>query len=85
MEAIGRNREKAVFKRLYEEKKSHFVAVYGRRRIGKTFLIKNYFKTFSFQHTGIANVGMTEQLETFSNSLQNYSSKKIPQPSSWAL
>lgn len=83
MEAIGRNREKAIFKRLYEEEKSHFVAVYGRRRIGKTFIIKNYFKTFTFQHTGIANVGMTEQLEAFSNSLHNYSSKKTPQANSW--
>ncbi len=69
MEAVGRKREKALFQRLFEEKRLHFTAVYGRRRIGKTFLIKSHFKTFAFHHTGIANVGMNEQLDTFSKSL----------------
>ena len=36
---IGRNRELNEFKRLYISRKPEFVAVYGRRRVGKTFLV----------------------------------------------
>ncbi len=54
---IGREKE---LKRLIELKnsyKSEFVAVYGRRRVGKTMLIRQVFeKDFVFQATAIANV-----------------------------
>lgn len=48
---------------------AELVAVYGRRRVGKTFLIKNYFqakKCVYFQITGIKNGALSGQLERFS-------------------
>lgn len=69
MQAVGRQREKALFQKLFEEKRSHFTAVYGRRKIGKTFLIKSHFQNLHISSYRIANVGMNEQLDTFSKSL----------------
>ena len=83
MEAVGRTREKDLLKKLEDEKKSHFVAIYGRRRIGKTFLIRNYFKTFNFYHTGIANVDTSNQLTEFHKSLEQYAGKSIVKPTTW--
>jgi len=46
---IGREEEKYIFNQCIESKKPEFVAVFGRRRVGKTFLIREYFKhQFSF-------------------------------------
>ena len=39
---VGRLREKALLKDLIQSKKAEFIAVYGRRRVGKTFLIKRF-------------------------------------------
>ena len=50
---IGRENEKIEIETAIDSDKSEFVAVYGRRRVGKTFLIRevcNY--SFSFEHTG---------------------------------
>jgi AAA+ ATPase superfamily predicted ATPase len=53
---IGRKEEQAELQEIVESKQSEFVAVFGRRRVGKTFLIKEFFNNkFSFFHTGIAN------------------------------
>ena len=83
MDTIGRIKEKQLLEKLQVEMKSHFVAVYGRRRIGKTFLIRNYFKTFNFYHTGIASVDMSNQLTEFHKSLEQYATKSIAKPTTW--
>ena len=41
---IGRKEEQKTLQDCYESNKPEFVAVYGRRRIGKTFLVKQFFK-----------------------------------------
>ena len=41
---IGRKEEQKTLQDFYESNKQEFVAVYGRRRIGKTFLEKQFFK-----------------------------------------
>lgn len=52
---------------------SEFIAVYGRRRVGKTFLIRSFFKNkFTFDVTGLANSNYKEQLASF-----HYSLKKV--------
>ena len=52
---IGRTPEKQVLLNALESDKSEFVAVYGRRRVGKTYLIRETFDyRFTFQHTGLA-------------------------------
>ena len=52
---IGRKRELAQLRNAYESEYSEFVAVYGRRRVGKTFLVREAFDyNFTFQHAGLA-------------------------------
>jgi hypothetical protein len=69
---IGRSDEQEQLKELMESKKAEFIAVYGRRRIGKTYLIKNYIDSFScvfFHVTGIQKGPMKNQLEVFAKAL----------------
>jgi hypothetical protein len=68
---IGREQEQKLLETAYVSKRAEFVAVYGRRRVGKTFLIRHVFsRCFFFQHTGIANVGRKEQLAGFLGALR---------------
>lgn len=70
---IGRTKEIKQLKEHLQSDKSEFVAVYGRRRVGKTFLIRQVFNNeFTFYLTGLANVGMTEQLTLFHAEMQTY-------------
>lgn len=63
---IGREKEMRMLRESLNSQKSEFVAVYGRRRVGKTYLIREAFNNnFSFYLTGIANVGMKRQLAEF--------------------
>lgn len=67
MKVIGRTLEKKQLATLVENKKPSFLAVYGRRRVGKTFLIKEYFNhKFTFYATGLANSTTKAQLINFS-------------------
>ena len=67
---IGRKEEIARLNRAYNSEYSEFVAVYGRRRIGKTFLIRETFKEgFTFQYSGVFKASNKEQLEMFYKSL----------------
>lgn len=67
---IGRKEEIAKLKRAYDSEYSEFVAVYGRRRIGKTFLIRETFKdSFTFQYSGVFKATNKEQLKMFHKSL----------------
>ena len=46
---VGRKREIKMLRNAAESKSSEFVAVYGRRRVGKTFLIRETFNSnFTF-------------------------------------
>lgn len=81
---IGRKKEKEELWDAYKAEYSKFVAVYGRRRVGKTFLIRETFDySFTFQHTGFANGKMKDQLLSFKASLQNVSGKKYLQFKNW--
>ena len=63
---VGRAEEIALLHSLEQSDRSAFVAVYGRRRVGKTFLIRSFYEApFAFQLTGIANVGTEQQLVNF--------------------
>lgn len=69
---IGRNREIQILRAAAEDRESHFIAVYGRRRIGKTFLIREvYGYRFTFQHAGLADGNLKEQLFAFDASLKD--------------
>ncbi len=73
---IGREREKSMLDKYYKSGKAEFIAIYGRRRIGKTFLIRKYFNNdFSFDMTGVLEGGRSEQMTAFHSALQSYGYK----------
>ena len=76
---IGRKTEIEELNTLYHSKKAEFVAVYGRRRVGKTYLIKELFRDkMAFYHTGMSPIDsdgsnlLQDQLKSFHNSLLRY-------------
>ena len=84
---VGRKKEIKELNRLYESNKAEFVAVYGRRRVGKTFLIDSVFDgRYSFRHAGLSPVegnktnAMHNQLDHFYKSLLNYGMQKCEKP-----
>jgi uncharacterized protein len=82
-ELVGREHEVKILNDLLSSDRSELVAMYGRRRIGKTFLIKQVYKKHtSFELTGLHNANLTEQLENFSEVLKkNYPHNYVPK--SW--
>lgn len=66
MELIGREEEKQTIIELYESNESSFLAIYGRRRVGKTFLVrKTLSDKITFSYSGKANINKRTQLNSF--------------------
>ena len=81
---IGRKEEQKTLQDCYESNKPEFVAVYGRRRIGKTFLVKQFFKEkFDFYFTGAYQATKKDQLFNFKMTLESYSGVKRKTPQTW--
>ena len=81
---IGRQREVALLQEIYESPRAEFVAVYGRRRIGKTYLIDKFFgDKYDFYMTGIYEGTRKEQLVNFAHQLEFYSHKEQKTPKDW--
>lgn len=81
---IGRKSEIEVINEALNSKESEFIAVYGRRRVGKTYLIRNAFAgRIAFQHTGLANAGRIGQLEAFRASLSDGRLPGCPAFATW--
>ena len=84
MELIGRYEEQMALQQYVDSEKPEFVVVYGRRRVGKTYLIKEFFnQSFGFYHTGLANAKKGEQLANFNVTLNHYGKMPYPQAKSW--
>lgn len=76
---IGRKYEQHLITERCQSGKAELIAVYGRRRVGKTFLVRKMFDDkFAFSFTGMYEVSRLGQLEHFRNTLQQYSGKSIP-------
>ena len=76
--------------RLYNSNKAELVAVFGRRRVGKTYLINHFFKNdFVFKHTGLSpeddteNLQLNRQLMQFYTSLLFYGLSDEKKPQNW--
>jgi len=70
MKIIGRKQEQEELRRLTESAQPEFVAIYGRRRVGKTYLVRSFYQdNFTFYTTGIARSNRKEQLRHFSTAL----------------
>lgn len=81
---IGRRAEIKALKASYESDFSEFVTVYGRRRIGKTFLVNEVFGyEFSFHCAGLKGEGMKRQLENFRFALRRHGHENCPKLTSW--
>lgn len=67
---VGRADELNRLTNYYESKKSEFVALFGRRRVGKTFLVKSLFATeFAFYATGILDGDAATQIQIFNSEI----------------
>ena len=93
---IGREEELATISRLYSSERSEFLAIYGRRRVGKSFLIEEALENkITFMAVGLyqkidkdspekVESYRQKQLAHFYNSLKEYGlSEGNPSPTSW--
>ena len=59
---IGRKEEQRLLNELAASGEAEFVVIYGRRRIGKTYLVRETFEDgFFFSYTGVANRNARQQ------------------------
>jgi len=85
---IGRYEELSLLEEKLTSVSSEFIAVYGRRRVGKTYLIKQFFSKQTgiyFEQTGINDGSLREQLIIFSKCLSKafYKNAKMGVPKNW--
>ena len=93
---IGRNKEITLLNNLYDSGSAELVALYGRRRVGKTFLVDELFNDrITFRHAGLSPIDirstdesgrksrMKDQLKHFYRSLTEQGMEKHGCPSSW--
>ena len=82
---IGRKKEQDRIMECIQADRSRLIVVYGRRRVGKTFLIRESFDyKFTFTHTGLEKGGYREQLSEFWHSLKRQWKADCRMPSSWS-
>lgn len=80
---IGRHEEKRLLTQYVDSGRSEFIALFGRRRVGKTFLVRNFFQNdFAFDVTGVLEGSRNEQFSVFYTALKayGYEGKK---PTTW--
>jgi AAA+ ATPase superfamily predicted ATPase len=81
---IGRQYEIECLQEVLESKESELVVIYGRRRVGKTFLVNEFFDNqFDFKLTGVFNESSKVQLKRFSAVLEEYSGLHSDEPENW--
>jgi AAA+ ATPase superfamily predicted ATPase len=84
MEIVGRREEQRQLKEYYKARMPHFLVVYGRRRVGKTFLVRETFRgKFCFYFTAYANLEKSRQLFRFNVSLREHGEKDYPVAADW--
>lgn len=85
-ELIGRLEEQAILRNAFASREAEMVAVFGRRRVGKTFLVKQtYREHIIFELTGLQNATNAEQLKNFSRQLTQSMKLAVPakEPADW--
>lgn len=82
---IGRKKEIEKIERLLHSGRSEFLAVTGRRRVGKTYLVDSLLKSrYCFSMTGIQNGSLAAQLVNFAVKLSEYDGTNAPRnPDNW--
>lgn len=83
---IGRENEYKALKEFFNSDRSEFIAVYGRRRVGKTFLVRTAAEDrFAFFVTGVHKASKSDQLINFAIALQRYSGQDLSVQKNWIL
>ncbi|UYQ92330.1 ATP-binding protein [Chitinophaga horti] len=83
---VGRIQEQAILAEKLSSGEAELIAIYGRRRVGKTFLIRTYFKDkIAFELTGVHEAAFRHQLLNFGFALQSAMKAKLPvaTPENW--
>ncbi len=81
---IGRIEEKNLLLHYENTDKSEFVAVYGRRRVGKTFLVREVLKSYiDFEFTGMYEMPAKVQREEFQNEINKRNNENGKAPANW--
>ena len=83
---VGRKKEQAILMEALQSGEPEMVAVIGRRRVGKTFLIKEVYRDhLIFEVTGLQDANLDKQLDHFSFTLSRYVESNVPlkKPVSW--
>lgn len=81
---IGRKKEIDLLNAYAMSERAEFVAIYGRRRVGKTFLVNHVFKDkMAFSMTGIMNGNIEAQLFAFSDAMDSYGNPLEKRPENW--
>ncbi|MEI6188352.1 MAG: ATP-binding protein, partial [Alphaproteobacteria bacterium] len=86
---LGRQEEIGLLRRILQSDSQEFLAVYGRRRVGKTYLIRNYFTdredVVFFDVTGSQNATMLDQVANFIDRMGEvfYNGAKLARETNW--
>ncbi|MBR5982692.1 MAG: AAA family ATPase [Bacteroidales bacterium] len=81
---VGREDEIKLLNKYAESGKAEFVAIYGRRRVGKTFLVNQVFKDrLTFSMTGVMEGDKNAQVHAFTDALDIYGQPVAKQPKNW--
>ena len=81
---IGRKEEIRKLQKCYDSNRAQLVIVYGRRRVGKTYLVSELFKgCFALRLTGAYNQSKEVQLEHFADDLRHVYKSDLVTPASW--
>ena len=84
MRIIGRRTERQELARVERSRKSELVCVYGRRRVGKTFLVEQTFRDcFAFRATGVEGGNTRQQLRSFNQRLREQGDPVRTIPKDW--
>ena len=84
MTIIGRDAPIEILTEALASSHSEFIAIYGRRRIGKIYLVKEFMgNTYTFSYTGIEDYNTKQQLSEFHRTLLRYGLPKCGKPQNW--
>src|SRR5690606_21571462 len=83
---IGRKAESVELNRALSSKEAELIAVYGRRRVGKTYLVRQTFgERIAFEFTGAHQISLQQQLQRFAKALARAAGAElsIATPKNW--
>ncbi|MDF1797284.1 MAG: ATP-binding protein [Coxiellaceae bacterium] len=88
LKLTARAEEQEILQKFFTSNQPEFMAIFGRRRIGKTFLIKRFFekkKCVFFSATGVQNGALTDQIDRFIIELAKtfYQGTELKMPDNW--